>query len=1540
MRHTCHRAQRLAAKLLIGTVLATASATSAFAQNSGPGASTNAGTISGVVSNGGMPAFTGATSNTAGADTSNITLGSSRTILNWNSFNLNAGDTLNFITGASSDIVLNRVTGGSGTQINGLINGTVGSIGGAIGGNVWFLDSAGIAVGGNAVVNVGGLLLSTSGLADADFFNDNSFNFSGSGTGAINVAADLGAAGQLIAASGAITLLGSQIAFNGRANASGSNALVGANSAQILFNSNLDAYVGITINEGTAQNVTVGSSATFDAGSVASGGRTIIAAAGTSSLGQILLSGTSADRVDFIEGDVVIYSAASTAGTTDPRSIVSGGVVQNLVSGAAPTLSSGYISATGGSVDIRGAADVVVDGLTASVGNVRVEAGSLLTVNSSVSTKGDYSIIADDWTGAGVFAPTFTGSAGVGDFNITDTAGGLTIGGRTAPDDLRITTVNGALAISGGALTATAGNIELSTSGNNSAFGIDINAPLVTGTGAGRYVAFDVVGGVNQTAPGTITTNTLRGNALQFMLVAAPNQISNLGQMSTFRDMRITDAGGGLALTGNLTATDGFIVLNTPGVLSAGNVVLTSLTSKYMDFTGSSIGLTGTTLSGNVQFHSPVVIGGNVTITPRTSFYDATFDSTIAGDGLAGADSLTVNGNAVLNAAVNNSLANLTVGGTTFSSSNISVGNNLTLKDLSVYGVGAVALSAGGNLVLSGTANNYNINPGNLSLTGATITAGTIGTAAAEFANVTFTGTSRLTGNVLADGDVIFNNALALGAGAHTVSGANVTFRGAVQASAADDVQLRVNGTSATTGFVSFAGSILDIDRLAVNARQLLDIRGINRIGTIALISNQGALSIENTGLLTVGTVDGISGITVSNGGLNLISDGGLNLQNNVNTAGYLLLRSNSGSITQATGAGITALGLSAYAGRYEEVLGDILLSGNNDVDNLDGAAYGNFVFNNSGPLTLGYVTGATGVNITTSGNMTVNGIINNSHVGNLALTSGGTMTINENITADHQYTDHGNVSLTSGGLMSSAAGKTIVANDIALTASDFSGNLGTTTLMELRDVSITDTAGGLTIGALTDLNAVRNLSITTTGGGNLNVGGIAPGGAAILTSSGALTVTENIFAAGSLTATAAGPIAINGLAQSGANALVRSTGGSLTIGATGQVKGPEVTLAAATTFSNSGGASAILANRWLVYSANPAADSFGGLNSNNTAIWNAAYGAVDASTISGNRYIFTYQPTLIVTTQDTNKVYGTDLTGATSGLYAINGLHTGVAGAFLGDSASTAFSGAPLISSGGLAANANVAGGPYAITASIGSMASSAGYAITLDNKGAITVTPKALTGTVTANNKTYDGTTNATGSVNLSGIVAGDAVTASALLAFADKNAGSNKTVTISGGSLAGSDAGNYTLSLPASTLATILQRAISVTADPATKTAGSTDPQFSFNVTSGGLVAGDVLTGALSRDPGEAAGLYNILQGSLAASSNYQLSFVANVLTITAAAVSGRTDLPDFFRPVVAYGDNASQFGPQEALQVLDERTLCSDEDAKSSEKCAGR
>ena len=89
------------------------------------------------------------------------------------------------------------------------------------------------------------------------------------------------------------------------------------------------------------------------------------------------------------------------------------------------------------------------------------------------------------------------------------------------------------------------------------------------------------------------------------------------------------------------------------------------------------------------------------------------------------------------------------------------------------------------------------------------------------------------------------------------------------------------------------------------------------------------------------------------------------------------------------------------------------------------------------------------------------------------------------------------------------------------------------------------------------------------------------------------------------------------------------------------------------------------------------------------------------------------------------------------------------------------------------------------------------------------------------------------------------------------------------------------------------TITSRAITVTADDVTKVYGDAD-NLTYRITSGALVGTDTFSGSLSHAGGEDVGTYPIIQGTLALSSNYTLTFVGATLTITPRPITVTADI----------------------------------------------
>ena len=210
-----------------------------------------------------------------------------------------------------------------------------------------------------------------------------------------------------------------------------------------------------------------------------------------------------------------------------------------------------------------------------------------------------------------------------------------------------------------------------------------------------------------------------------------------------------------------------------------------------------------------------------------------------------------------------------------------------------------------------------------------------------------------------------------------------------------------------------------------------------------------------------------------------------------------------------------------------------------------------------------------------------------------------------------------------------------------------------------------------------------------------------------------------------------------------------------------------------------------------------------------------------------------------------------------------------------------------------------------------------------------AITVAQKEVTiSGITAANKEYDGSTTATptGTAVINGKVGSDDVTVTAGTAtFADKNVGTGKTVTFTGYSLSGADAGNYNLKAqPASVTANITAKDVKLTGGinatdrsyvKDNKTVGLTKGTLTFD----GLVSGETLdvniptTGTISNAK---VGAYNVtysgvtLADGTGKASNYKLVRPLPTVTVNITKASAPTlaDIPVSQKYNVTTGEKA--------------------------------
>jgi len=154
--------------------------------------------------------------------------------------------------------------------------------------------------------------------------------------------------------------------------------------------------------------------------------------------------------------------------------------------------------------------------------------------------------------------------------------------------------------------------------------------------------------------------------------------------------------------------------------------------------------------------------------------------------------------------------------------------------------------------------------------------------------------------------------------------------------------------------------------------------------------------------------------------------------------------------------------------------------------------------------------------------------------------------------------------------------------------------------------------------------------------------------------------------------------------------------------------------------------------------------------------------------------------------------------------------------------------------------------------------------------------ITPKSITVTADPKTKVYGDADPALTYQASPALLNGDSFSGS-LTRAAGENVGAHQ---ITQGTLTAGD--NYAITFIPADL-TITKRSIEVTADNQSKQVGEPDPALTYSITAGSLAFSDAFTGALTRNTGEAVGTYAIKQGTLALSSNYELTFVEGAFTI---------------------------------------------------------
>lgn len=296
----------------------------------------------------------GAATVTSDAAQMNVNQSTDKVAIDWQSFDIAKGETVNFNQPGKSSIALNRVVGSDAkaSNIQGNLNAN---------GRVFLINQNGVLFGQGAQVNVGGLVASTKDISAQDFAAGK-YNFAGaSDKSVINE-------GTIKAEGGVVALLANHVENNGRiATNYGTTALAAGNDFSIDFEG--DGKINLAVNS-SATNAKI-----LNAGTIqANGGVILMTARDASNMVNTVINNTGvaeAHSMKEVNGEIILdggeQGVVSVGGSLD-------------ASGSNAGESGGTIKINGATTNVQSDASLNASGVKA--GGLVETSGDVLNVSS------------------------------------------------------------------------------------------------------------------------------------------------------------------------------------------------------------------------------------------------------------------------------------------------------------------------------------------------------------------------------------------------------------------------------------------------------------------------------------------------------------------------------------------------------------------------------------------------------------------------------------------------------------------------------------------------------------------------------------------------------------------------------------------------------------------------------------------------------------------------------------------------------------------------------------------------------------------------------------------------------------------------------------------------------------------------------------------------------------------------------------------------------------------------------------------------------